>query len=254
MPNQLIEQQPQVDEYLRRLRQNLAEVPASEREQLVEQARAKIELQLEVESISGGDEAAVRQALARLGEPDVLAQWLRSHAPTVAVEPNSEGRLAACRACRKEVSVEAVACPHCGAPFPARQTWGGWGYEWKSKQSLWGWPLVHVAFGRDEKGKLRVAKGVVAIGQFAVGGITFAQFGVGALFALGQFVAAPVAIGQVGLGLLLGLGQMATGYVAVGQFALGVWVRAMAGFGAHVWSMHERAPEAVEFFRRLIGR
>lgn len=254
MPHLLFEQQPQVDAYLTRLRESLTEVPSAERERLVEQARAKIELQLEVESTGGVDPATVDQALQRLGEPDALAHWLRSHAPAAEVEASTDGRLTACRACRKEVSVEAMTCPHCGAPFPSKQTWRGWGYEWKSKQSLWGWPLVHVAFGRDEKGKLRVAKGIIAVGQFAVGGITFAQFGVGAVFALGQFVAAPIAIGQLGLGLLLGLGQMATGYVAVGQFALGGWVRAMAGFGAHVWSMHERAPEAVEFFRRLVGR
>jgi hypothetical protein len=236
------------------VRQSLDEVPAAEREHLLEQARAKIELQFEVEGGAGNDPAAVAQALRRLGEPDALAQWLRSHAPAAETELNAGGRLTACRACRKEVSVEAMACPHCGAPFPAKQTWRGWGYEWKSKQSLWGWPLVHVAFGRDEKGKFRVAKGIVAVGQFAVGGITIAQFGVGAVFALGQFVAAPVAIGQIGLGLLLGVGQMSTGYLAVGQMALGVWVRAMIGFGSHVWSMNHRAPEAVEFFRRLFGR
>jgi len=254
MPHLQLEQQPQVTDYLMRLRQSLEEVPAAEREHLLEQARAKIELQLEVDTVYGNDEAGVSRVLRHLGEPDALAQWLRSNAPAADLEASSSGRLTACRACRKEVSVEAMTCPHCGAPFPGRQTWRGWGYEWKSKQSVCGWPLVHVAFGRDEKGKLRVAKGVVAVGQFAVGAITVAQFGVGAVFALGQFVAAPVAIGQVGLGLLLGLGQLATGYVAVGQLALGVWVRAMAGFGAHVWSMAEQAPEAVQFFRRLIGR
>jgi len=254
MPHLQLEQQPEVADYLSRLRQSLGEVPVSEREHLLEQARAKIELQLEVDSTPGTVESGVRQALRHLGEPDALAQWLRSNAPAADLEARASGRLTACRSCRKEVSVEAMTCPHCGAPFPARQTWRGWGYEWRSKQSVCGWPLVHVAFGRDEKGKLRVAKGVVAVGQFAVGAVTVAQFGVGAVFALGQFVAAPVAIGQVGLGLLLGLGQLATGYVAVGQFAVGGWVRAMAGFGAHVWSMSERAPEAVEFFRRLIGK
>ena len=50
------------------------------------------------------------------------------------------------------------------AELPAED--GGWGYEYKSKQTLFGWPLVHVAFGRDAKGKLRVAKGVIAVGQF----------------------------------------------------------------------------------------
>ncbi|MCC2670858.1 MAG: hypothetical protein K0Q72_3329 [Armatimonadetes bacterium] len=250
MAHLVLEQQPVVDDYLARVRRSLDEVPADQREQLLAQARAKIELELEVHSDAG----EVRETLRRLGEPDALAQWLRSNAPLTGASSEGRGRLAACRSCCKEVSTEAVTCPHCGAPSPARQAWRGWGYEWKSKQSIGGWPVVHVAFGRDEHGKLRVAKGVVAVGQFAIGGITFAQFGVGAVFALGQFVAAPIAIGQLGLGVLFGLGQLSTGYVAIGQFALGVWVRAMAGFGAHVWSMAERAPEAVEFFRRWLGR
>lgn len=249
-----LEREAVLDDYLARLRASLAEVPAAEREHLLKQAQAKIELQIEVEAATSSDETAVAQALRRLGEPSALAQWLRSHAPAAELESDVAGRLKACRSCRKEVSVEAVTCPHCGAPSPARQKWGGWGYEWKSPQSVGGWPLIHVAFGRDENNKLRVAKGVIAVGQFAIGGITFAQFGVGAVFGLGQFVAAPIAIGQVGLGLLFGLGQMSTGYIAIGQFALGVWVRAMAGFGAHAWTMAEKAPEAVQFFRRLFGR
>lgn len=254
MPQLQLEQQPLLHDYLSRLRNSLADVPGAEREHLMEQARAKIELQVEVESASQYGDEALNQALSRLGDPASLAQWLRAHAPAAEFDVSTEGRLAACRSCRKEVSVEAMTCPHCGAPFPARQKWGGWGYEWKSKQSLWGWPLIHVAYGRNEQGKLRVAKGIIAIGQFAIGGITIAQFGLGAVFGLGQFVAAPIAIGQIGLGLIFGLGQLATGYVAVGQIAAGVWVRAMAGLGAHVWSMQHRAPEAVEFFRRLFGR
>ena len=252
MARLMLEQQPVVDDYLARVRKNLDEVPAEQREQLLAQARAKIELQLEVDSASSTDE--VSATLRRLGEPGTLAQWLRSNAPLSAEHTGASGRLSACRSCCKEVSTQAQACPHCGAPFPARKAWTGWGYEWKSKQSIGGWPLVHVAVGRDANGKMRVAKGVVAIGQFGIGAITIAQFGVGAIFGFGQFVVAPIAIGQLALALLFGLGQFATGYIAIGQFAIGVWIRAMAGFGIHPWTIAQRAPEAVEFFRRLIGK
>jgi len=253
MAQLLTEVQPQVEDYLTRLRRSLGDVPAAEQERLIEQARARIELELEPSLLSREPEV-VTEVLRNLGEPDALAQWLRSNAPIEPLAVSSGGRLTACRSCRREVSVEANTCPHCGAPFPARQAWRGWGYEWKSPRTLWGWPVVHIAFGRDAKGKMRVAKGIIAIGQFAVGGFTIAQFGVGAVFGFGQFVAAPIAIGQLGLGLLLGLGQFATGYVAIGQMALGVWVLAQAGIGAHVWSTLQQAPEAVSFFRRLIGR
>jgi hypothetical protein len=213
---------------------------------LLEQARAKIERQIEVEKAATSDEVAVAQALHRLGEPSALAQWLRSHAPAADLETGSEGRLSACRSCWKEVSVEAVTCPHCDAPQPAYQRRVGCGYEWKSKQSLCGWPLVHVACGRDEHNRLRVAKGIVAVGQFAQGGIAIGQFSAGTVFGLGQFVAAPIAIGQVALGLLVGLGQISTGTLAIGQFAFGGWVRAMGGSGTQLSSATEHAPEAAE--------
>jgi hypothetical protein len=46
-----------------------------------------------------------------------------------------------CRDCRREISLDAYACPHCGAPHPARETWGGWGFEYKSRLTIAGWPL-----------------------------------------------------------------------------------------------------------------
>ena len=48
-----------------------------------------------------------------------------------------------CRDCRHQVSEQALSCPHCGAPYPARAQWDGWGYEYKSKAKLLGLPLVH---------------------------------------------------------------------------------------------------------------
>ena len=94
--------------------------------------------------------------------------------------------MTACRECSREVSTQAWVCPHCGAPRPAQPDWNGWGIDWASPATLFGLPLVHVAVGRDAYGKLRVAKGIVAIGQFAVGVITIAQFGVGLLFFNGR--------------------------------------------------------------------
>ena len=140
-------------------------------------------------------------------------------------------------------------CPHCGAPQPA--SLGGTGYEWRSEATALGIPWIHVAWGRDARGRRRVAKGIVAIGQYAVGVVTIAQFGIGLLFGFGQFVAGLSVLGQFAAGLLFGLGQFATGEVAIGQFAAGVWVLAQIGFGEHVWSTNRADPAAVEYFRAL---
>jgi hypothetical protein len=127
-----------------------------------------------------------------------------------------------------------------------------WGFEWRTKAEIFGWPLIHVAIGRDPRTlKLRVARGVIAVGQFGIGLITVAQFGFGLLFGLGQLVGGYVAVGQLALGLRFALGQFAIGLTAIGQFAIGRYVLAQIGFGTHVWSMRGRDPEAVRYFTAL---
>lgn len=160
--------------------------------------------------------------------------------------------LVPCRECKTEVSPQAKTCPLCGAPQPAKQDWQGYGFEWKSKTTLYGFPLIHIATGRDAKNRVRVAKGIIAIGQYAIGFITVAQFGIGILFGLGQFMVGIVCIAQFAGGVLFGLGQFATGYAAIGQFALGYYAIAQIGFARYLWSVSHKDPEALEFFRNLL--
>lgn len=128
---------------------------------------------------------------------------------------------------------------------------GGVGFEWRTRTEYYGYPLVSVAFGRNGRGGMRVAKGWLAIGQFAFGLITFAQIGVGVLFGFGQVILGITAISQVAVTLLLGIGQLATGYVAIGQLAFGYYVLCQVGIGWHVISQRATDPKAVEFFLNL---
>jgi hypothetical protein len=160
-----------------------------------------------------------------------------------------------CPRCGALVKTAFGTCPVCGnavgAPtvLPARR---GGGFEWRSRGELFGLPLVHVAFGRDPvTKKIRVAKGIVAIGQFGVGLVTFAQVGVGLLFGFGQAVAGFVTVGQLALGLYFGAGQIATGQTAVGQIAIGVYALGQVALGAHVWTPSVKDPEAVRHFTHL---
>lgn len=130
----------------------------------------------------------------------------------------------------------------------------GIGFEWRTRAEYYGYPLVCVAFGRSDRGGMRVARGWIAVGQFAIGAVTLAQFGVGLVFGLGQFLAAPVAVAQFALGILFGLGQFATGYVAIGQLAFGYYALCQAGLGWHVWRQGFQDPQAVEFFKHLAER
>lgn len=131
---------------------------------------------------------------------------------------------------------------------------GGIGFEWRTQAEYYGYPLVCVAFGRNGRGGMRVAKGWIAVGQFAFGLITFAQVGVGILFGFGQVLVGLTAVSQVAITLLFGVGQLATGYVAIGQLALGYYVLCQVGLGWHVWRQGYQDPQAVEFFARLAER
>ncbi|MBF0484900.1 MAG: zinc ribbon domain-containing protein [Candidatus Omnitrophica bacterium] len=158
-----------------------------------------------------------------------------------------------CPECNEQISDKALACPKCGHPRMSQlMGWRALGFEWKTKEEVFGWPLIHIAVGFDKKtGRLAVARGIIAIGQFGIGVITLAQFGVGLLFGLGQFVAGFCVIGQFAFGIFFGLGQIATGMTAIGQFGFGQYVRAMAGIGQHLWTMKIKDPEAVEHFRKF---
>jgi hypothetical protein len=116
---------------------------------------------------------------------------------------------------------------------------------------VYGYPLIHVAFGKDGRGKFKVAKGVIAIGQFGIGVITVAQIGVGLLFGFGQVMIGLTALAQVAIAGLMGVGQFASGYVAIGQIVLAQIGLAQFGLAEALWSPSRRDPEAVEFFKTL---
>jgi RNA polymerase subunit RPABC4/transcription elongation factor Spt4 len=121
-----------------------------------------------------------------------------------------------CRECRREVSEQAFACPQCGAPYPTRESWDGWGFEYKSEATIAGLPWLHISFKYRPNRTPVVARGVIAIGQFGCGIVCLSQFGVGVIsisqftiagFALAQFAAAYSLIAQFGLYVAEGRGQ-----------------------------------------------
>jgi len=134
-----------------------------------------------------------------------------------------------CRECQREVSEQAWACPWCGAPRPTLAHWDGHGFEYKSKATVMGWPLIHISFKYRSSSNLLgsatygfrmrpvPAKGIIAVGQFACGVLTVSQFGVGIVsisqftiagFAVAQFAVAYSLVAQMGLYVHEGYGQL----------------------------------------------
>ena len=122
-----------------------------------------------------------------------------------------------CRECKHRVSEQAFSCPGCGAPYPTKATWDGWGFEYKSKATFLGLPLLHISFKYRPNKVPVVAMGVISIGQFGVGIINISQFGIGilslsqftiALYAVAQFAFAYSCIAQIGIYIDQGYGQI----------------------------------------------
>ncbi|MEW5692283.1 MAG: hypothetical protein AB1765_03190 [Candidatus Hydrogenedentota bacterium] len=89
------------------------------------------------------------------------------------------------------------------------------GFEYKSKKTLWGYPLVHIVHGiwlDSQTGKFRIAKGIIAIGNISIGLISVGGISIG-VFCLGGLTFG-----------LLSLGGLAVGYIAIGGVAIGAKV------------------------------
>ena len=93
-------------------------------------------------------------------------------------------------------------------------------YEYRSRQTLFGLPLVHIRFNVLEADKFLPAKGWVAIGNRA--------FGV--LFAYGAIAVGCISMGGLAFGLLA-LGGFGIGFLAFGGASLGVAAMGGASVG-----------------------
>ncbi|MFP4974430.1 helix-turn-helix domain-containing protein [Paenibacillus sp. CN-4] len=111
-----------------------------------------------------------------------------------------------------------------GQPEPQVRTdhYGLWNpsyhYEYKSRRTLFGLPLVHIHIGRG----LKVAKGILAVGNVSVGILSLGLVSAGIL-SLGVISGGLIGLGALAFGLLLAAGGLSVGTVAIGGIALGVF-------------------------------
>jgi hypothetical protein len=122
-----------------------------------------------------------------------------------------------------------------GAATTASGDWAGWPlyvYEYKSQTTLFGLPLIHICFGPAWLVAFRPARGIIAVGNIAIGFAAFGGVAMG-LAAFGGISLGLVCVGGMALALGLGAGGIATGYLAVGGIAIGVYALGGLGIGAH---------------------
>ena len=93
-------------------------------------------------------------------------------------------------------------------------------YEYKSKRTLFGLPLVHINFGICP----RVARGIIAIGNISIGVLSVGGLALGLL-----------SFGGLALGLLLVLAGVGVGTIAFGGLAIGVLATGGFALGWFAW-------------------
>ena len=165
---------------------------------------------------------------------------------------------------------DSALCPGCGKSISAvlvrDPTVRGIGRRWRSNIVLFGLPLVDIAQGPDGDEKIGKARGIIAIGDQAIGWIAIGGMAMGFIaiggvsiglaslggFALGLFALGGGAVGGVacGGGAVGGItvGGGAVGYVAQGGGALGYYARGGGAFGSYVDGATRKDPEAIQFF------
>jgi hypothetical protein len=155
-----------------------------------------------------------------------------------------------CPECDREISEQAVTCPHCGYPIG-----GMCGREYRSQRELFGLPLVHIVSGHGidpATGRVRVAKGIIAVGPVAVGGLALGGVSFG-LVSFGGLAVGLIALGGGAIGLLLAVGGGAIGAVAIGGGAIGYYAFGGGAWGVHALGGNTQDPNALEFFRKWFG-
>ena len=128
------------------------------------------------------------------------------------------------------------------------------GNEYKSKRTVWGLPLVHIAHGIDPAtGRPRVARGIFAMGNIAFGVFAFGGIAFG-LIAFGGIALGLAVFGGLAVGLGLGIGGMATGYIALGGMAVGYYAIGGLALGAHTLGGNAQDPAFIELLNSLLRK
>jgi hypothetical protein len=168
--------------------------------------------------------------------------------------------------------VDSSKCPECGRPLVEILTRKSFnrprGFRYTSKAMLFGLPVLDIAFTNRRGDRMRVAKGIIAVGNVACGGIAIGVVAVGVvpigivatgLFSIGMVaIAIFCAMGDVALGSLAAgnvvVGLLASGFIAVGCAAQG---RVATGEFVRTFSLKPAShgtPRVFEIFSWYFGR
>lgn len=101
-------------------------------------------------------------------------------------------------------------------------------YEYKSKRTLFGLPIVHINLGRG----MKKAKGIIAMGNISYGVVSIGFLSLG-VFSIGLLSIGLVSIAAIAIGLLLGVGAIAIGTFSMGAISIGIFSSGALAIGKY---------------------
>ena len=131
---------------------------------------------------------------------------------------------------------ESSKCPECGKPLVEVLTRPqhaamNFGKRYRSRATLFGWPVVDVAIGPKDGQFRGRAKGIIAIGDVATGAVAIGGIARG-IVAVGGFAIGAFSLGGGAVGLITATGGGAVGGMAAGGGALGILAAGGGAVGA----------------------
>ncbi|ENK1244165.1 helix-turn-helix transcriptional regulator [Clostridium botulinum] len=103
-------------------------------------------------------------------------------------------------------------------------------YEYKSKKTLFGLPLVHINIGRGFK----KAKGIISIGNISYGIISLGVISFGIL-SCGLVSIGLITLAILSIGLLLAIGVMSAGIFSIGAISIGIFSLGAVSIGKYAF-------------------
>ncbi len=172
-----------------------------------------------------------------------------------ALEQQPERRYQQASTMKQQVETIAQGAAGSGQTFAA---WANQGVDFKTKATLFGLPLLHVANGTDPAtGRARIARGIIAVGGVAQGVVACGGVAMGGI-ALGGVSLGIIAYGGLGLGVLVigglaagllgAMGGLAVAPIALGGEAIGYFANGAHALGAHTLQISGSDAVARDFF------
>lgn len=124
--------------------------------------------------------------------------------------------------------------------------------EYKSKTSIFGIPLVHICQSNEQSDKIKMARGIIAIGNSATGIIAIGGSCIG-IFTFGGISLGLVSIGGISFGFIFSMGFFSVGWISTGIIAIGYYAVGLFCIGMQCLGFNSASPQMIEIAKKYFS-